>query len=108
MNSETVRPMPPRRLSKRRNEMSVTPAIGERIKGGLISTSRILNGRICTITNVEGHITKKSFANPTSVELAGAATRRYDYPENPFSLQTPGAAAYSQPGTNHWIGEVDE
>src|SRR5204862_4122535 len=44
MNSETLRPTPPRRFSSRRNETSVTPAIGERINGGLISIFRILNG----------------------------------------------------------------
>src|SRR5216684_581230 len=49
MNSETVSPMPPRRFSKRRKETSVTPAIGERISGGLISISRILNGLMIKI-----------------------------------------------------------
>src|SRR5437762_8075331 len=46
MNSETLRPMPPRCFSRRRNEISVTPAIGESTSGGLISISRILNGLI--------------------------------------------------------------
>src|SRR2546429_7017327 len=49
MNSETVRPMPPRCFSKRRKEISVTPAIGESTSGGLISISRILNGLISLI-----------------------------------------------------------
>ena len=44
MNSETVRPMPPRRFRSARNGTSVTPAIGESTSGGSISTSRILNG----------------------------------------------------------------
>src|SRR3954465_13531958 len=46
MNSETVKPNPPRVFNKRRNEISVTPAIGESTSGGLISISRILNGLI--------------------------------------------------------------
>src|SRR5207249_10940852 len=49
MNSETVRPIPPRCFSRRRNEISVTPAIGESTSGGLISMSRILNGLISVI-----------------------------------------------------------
>src|ERR1044071_6328464 len=49
MNSETVRPMPPHCFSKRRNEISVTPAIGESTSGGLISMSRILKGLISLI-----------------------------------------------------------
>src|SRR6266550_1779241 len=49
MNSETVRPTPPRRFIKRRKDTSVTPAIGERISGGLITTSRILKAVICFI-----------------------------------------------------------
>jgi hypothetical protein len=44
MNSDTDSPTPPRRFNKRRNDTSVTPAIGERINGGLISMSRILKG----------------------------------------------------------------
>ena len=46
MNSETERPTPPRRFSRRRNETSVTPAIGERTNGGLISILRILKAGI--------------------------------------------------------------
>src|SRR5687767_8794390 len=46
MNSETVSPMPPRRLRSARKGTSVTPAIGERTSGGLISTSRILKGLV--------------------------------------------------------------
>ena len=42
MNSETDKPTPPRRLIRRRNETSVTPAIGERTKGGLISMMKAL------------------------------------------------------------------
>src|SRR5437660_3354298 len=49
MNSETVRPTPPRCFSKRRKEISVTPAIGESTSGGLISISRILNALISLI-----------------------------------------------------------
>jgi hypothetical protein len=48
MNSETVSPMPPRRLSSARNGTSVTPAIGDSTSGGLISTSLILKGFIKT------------------------------------------------------------
>src|SRR5205085_4538321 len=44
MNSETVSPMPPRRFNRQRNGTSVTPAIGDRTSGGLISICRILNG----------------------------------------------------------------
>src|SRR5215210_6921079 len=44
MNSETVRPTPPRRFKSARNGTSVTPAIGESTSGGLISTSLILKG----------------------------------------------------------------
>src|SRR5688572_32766230 len=50
MNSETDKPTPPRRFNSRRNDTSVTPAIGESTRGGLISTSRILNGLISGIT----------------------------------------------------------
>src|SRR5688500_20264099 len=50
MNSETDKPTPPRRFNKRRNDTSVTPAIGDSTNGGLISTSRILNGLISGIT----------------------------------------------------------
>src|SRR5688500_6011097 len=49
MNSDTVRPMPPRCFSRRRKETSVTPAIGESTNGGLISMSRILKGLISFI-----------------------------------------------------------
>src|SRR5436305_3422956 len=49
INSETVRPTPPRCFSKRRKEISVTPAIGERISGGSISIFRILKGLISII-----------------------------------------------------------
>src|SRR5205085_7950463 len=44
----TERPTPPRRLSRRRKETSVTPAIGERINGGFISRFRILKGLTAT------------------------------------------------------------
>src|SRR6185295_14695875 len=46
MNSETDRPTPPRLFNRRRNETSVTPAIGERTNGGSISMSRIRKGLI--------------------------------------------------------------
>jgi hypothetical protein len=49
MNSDTERPTPPRRFNKRRNDTSVTPAIGDSINGGLISMSRILKGLISGI-----------------------------------------------------------
>src|SRR6266403_3133159 len=41
--------MPPRCFNRRRNEISVTPAMGESTSGGLISISRILNGLILCI-----------------------------------------------------------
>jgi hypothetical protein len=44
MNSETVKPTPPRRFSKPRTATSVTPAIGDSTSGGLISTFLILKG----------------------------------------------------------------
>src|SRR4030095_6670848 len=52
MNSETVSPIPPRCFNRRRNEISVTPAIGESTSGGLISMSRILNGSIISALSI--------------------------------------------------------
>src|SRR5262245_15014699 len=49
MNSDTVRPTPPRRFNRRRKEISVTPAMGDSTSGGLISISRILKG----LTNIQ-------------------------------------------------------
>src|ERR1044072_4681110 len=46
MNSDTDNPTRPPRLRSRRNDTSVTPAIGDKISGGLISTSRILKGLV--------------------------------------------------------------
>src|SRR5215471_15930409 len=52
INSETVRPIPPRAFSRRRNEISVTPAIGDNTNGGLISTLRILKGLVSIIKTI--------------------------------------------------------
>src|SRR5580765_1501615 len=54
MNSDTVNPIPPRVFNKRRNEISVTPAIGESTSGGLISISRILKGLISIMKKPHG------------------------------------------------------
>src|SRR5688572_32593845 len=86
MNSETERPTPPRRFNKRRKETSVTPAIGDRISAGLISTSRILkvliSGILATDYGFFGFLLS-SFSSPLAATGAaifkrGSTPARYE------------------------------
>src|ERR1700741_1445944 len=69
MNSETVRPIPPRVFSSRRNEISVTPAIGESTSGGLISMSRILKGLSSLIRKPHEILTHVASVRPVAFRV---------------------------------------
>src|SRR5205085_4242492 len=77
MNSETVKPMPPRRFNNARNGTSVTPAIGESTSGGLISMSRILNG-LTDMMKIPFYLLRADYNKCAATSQPARATQEHD------------------------------